>query len=289
MNKNKIKSLTARKKNSHKSQHGHVLIIGGSEDYTGTLILAGLAALRSGCDIVTIAAPEKVAWAINCYSPDLITKKLPGKYLAPSHIPLLTPLLEKATVIALGNGIGLRKETKQFCKKLMSLTKDKPKVIDADAIKLLSLKDITSAIITPHAVELHLLLNNSNLAKFNKIKNKIRKSKAIQPHLTTNILLMKGPTDFIISKTRMIKVMGGNPGMARAGMGDVLAGLCAGFLSPRRIIPQKNNLIQSAEAASTLNKTVGDILFKKKNGYSFIASDMVEEIKKIKNKIRRKE
>jgi len=70
--------LPTRKKQSHKGQNGKVLVIGGSRDYVGAVALAGLAALRSGADWVTIAAPEKVGYAINAISPDLVVKKYKG-------------------------------------------------------------------------------------------------------------------------------------------------------------------------------------------------------------------
>lgn len=75
----KLPPLKPRKRVSHKGQNGHVLVIGGSEDYIGAPALVGMAALavlRSGADLVTVAAPAKVAWAINCISPDIITKKI---------------------------------------------------------------------------------------------------------------------------------------------------------------------------------------------------------------------
>ena len=78
MNLNQVKKMMERKKTAHKGENGYLLIIGGSEEYVGAVILAGIAALRAGCDSVTIAAPEKVAWAINRYSPDLITYKIKG-------------------------------------------------------------------------------------------------------------------------------------------------------------------------------------------------------------------
>ncbi len=309
MDMDQIQQLMHRKHDAHKGQSGHVLIIGGSEDYVGATALAGIAALRSGCDLVTIAAPEKVAWAVNALSPDIMTKKLKGTYLVPKHIKALlletseianrnlpalarskmaisesaqehaprAAVLDKYTVIALGNGIGLRWGTKRFCKKLMRATKNKLKVIDADAIKLLSLQEIQNAIITPHARELDILLENSSLVKINQIKNKEEKAHTLQKHVGNNVLLLKGPIDYIISKDEIKKISGGNPGMAKAGTGDVLAGLCAGFLA------QTHDRFKSAEAASTINKQIGDSLSKKR-GYSFIASDMLGEIKKFKNK-----
>ena len=69
-----------RKKNSKKGENGSVLIIGGSEQNVGSITLAGLAALRAGCDIVTIAAPEKVAWTVNRTVPDLLTYKIKGQF-----------------------------------------------------------------------------------------------------------------------------------------------------------------------------------------------------------------
>ena len=82
------KSIKLPKRNpkSHKGQNGRVMIIGGSLDYTGTLALAGIAALRSGADIVTVFAPSKVSWALNCLSADLVTRKLKGDYLNKRHI-----------------------------------------------------------------------------------------------------------------------------------------------------------------------------------------------------------
>ncbi|MCK4588907.1 MAG: NAD(P)H-hydrate dehydratase [Nanoarchaeota archaeon] len=263
----KVKDLMKRKKTSHKGENGFVLVVGGSEDYTGTLVLVGLAALRSGCDLVTVCAPEKVAWAINALSSDLVTKKLPGKYLKSSHLKTVLGMSKKFDVIEIGNGIGLKKETKVFVKKLVKKTKNKLKVIDADAIKLLSLKEIDKAIITPHGLELEILLKNS------KIK---RKMNEIRKHLKNNVLVIKGATDYIVSKNKITKVKGGNPGMTKAGTGDVLAGLCAGFLA------QTGDLFKSAAAASRVSKQIGNILLKKKKGYVFLASDMVKEIKKLR-------
>ena len=74
--------LPLRKKTAKKGDNGRVLVIGGSKEYTGAAALAGLAALRSGADWVTVAAPEKVAWAVNCLSADLVTVKLKGDYFS---------------------------------------------------------------------------------------------------------------------------------------------------------------------------------------------------------------
>jgi len=81
MNINYVKKLMERKKNAKKGENGQVLVIGGSEDNVGSLALAGLAALRAGCDVVTVASSEKIAWAVTRYTPDLQTFKIKGAAL----------------------------------------------------------------------------------------------------------------------------------------------------------------------------------------------------------------
>ena len=142
-----------RRKESHKGDNGLVLAVGGSEDFVGAVTLAGLAALRSGADLVRVITPEKVAWAINTYSPDLITIKLKGDYFQLNDFAVVKKSMEKFDVLLIGNGIGLNEKTKKFCKKTIKNIK-KLKVIDADAIKAISMNDAENSIITPHSKEL---------------------------------------------------------------------------------------------------------------------------------------
>ncbi len=282
--KSQIK-LPKRKKGSHKGNNGLVLVVGGSKDFVGAVTLAGLAALRSGADLVKVIAPEKVAWAINAYSPDLVTMKLKGKYFNLNHYNIVKNLMNKFDVLLIGNGIGLSNETKKFCKKTIKNIK-KFKVIDADAIKSISMHDAENSIITPHSKELEYFLINSkvNKSKINKINNErniIKKSKLIKKITQrfldrNNIILLKGRIDAIISKDKIFYNKTGNEGMTKGGTGDVLAGLCAGFLA------QSKDLLQSAINAAYFNGLIGDILLKKKKGFSYLASDMVEEIRRVK-------
>ena len=282
--KNQIK-LPKRENSSHKGDNGLVLLAGGSIGFIGAAALAGLAALRSGADLIKVIAPEKVAWAISAYSPDLVTMKLRGDYFRLKHSPLIENLMEKFDVLLIGNGIGLKNDTKEFCRKTIKNIK-KFKVIDADAIKSISMDDAENSIITPHSKELEYFLINSKINKniIKKIlleKNFFAKSKLIkkttQKFLAkNNIILLKGKIDAIISKNKIFYNKTGNAGMTRGGTGDVLAGLCAGFLS------QSKDILQSAVNAAYFNGLIGDILLKKKKGFTYLASDMVEEIKRIK-------
>lgn len=247
------------RKNS-KGQNGKLLIIGGSKDYPGAVALAGMAALRTGCDWVTIAAPEKVAWTINYLNPDLVTVKLKGDYITSKHKSTLTNLINKHTVLLIGNGITTK--NKKIIQDLVKM--NKPKVIDADAIKVISLNNIKNSILTPHQKEYELLLSNS---KFKKKENDTNH----QNKLNNNIIILKGPIDKIITKSKIFFNKTGNPGMTKAGTGDVLAGLVAGFLA------QGLTPIQSSINATYINGLLGDIQKKDKKGYFFIASDLIND------------
>lgn len=253
--------LRKRAGNSHKGENGRILVVGGSIDYAGAVYLAAMAALRSGADNVTVAAPEKVAWVVNTLSPDLITVKFRGDYFTQAAAAKIAALSEKFDVVVIGNGIGTRDETKKFAAMLASRIKSF-KVIDADAIKAIRLQDVSNAIITPHKKELEMLLRNSGCTEA-----------GVREKIGSNVILLKGAVDKIISKNKIAYNKTGNPGMTVSGTGDVLAGLAAGLLA------QEKDLWKAAVAAAYINGKIGDILFRK-HCYGFTASDMLELVGK---------
>jgi hydroxyethylthiazole kinase-like uncharacterized protein yjeF len=253
--------LPKRSKKSHKGDNGKVLIIGGSRDYVGALALAGIAALRSGADWVTIAAPEKVGWAISAISPDLVVKKYKGDDFCAARAKDILKFEKDFDAVLIGNGIGMH--CRSFVNKYVKETK-KPLVIDADALKHIKLQDVKNSILTPHQKEFNILLRNSKLNNEN-----------FRRHLKNNIILLKGPVDRIITSSKTFYNKTGNAGMTKAGTGDVLAGLCVGFLG------QGLSLLKSAIDAAYFNGLAGDILLKKKRGFTYLASDLAEEIGKI--------
>jgi NAD(P)H-hydrate epimerase len=277
----KILDIENRKKTARKGDYGRVLVVGGSEDYAGAPALAAtasLAVLRSGADLVTVAAPEKVAWAINCISPDLITKKIMcnrsghhGNFTKENIIEIVN-LAEDGDfdAVLIGPGIGKDPETLEFARTICSKIR-KPKVIDADALKAIDLREVNNAVLTPHIKEFEILLKNSRLSKTN-----FRKA------LGDNVLLLKGPVDEIFSKDKVAYNNTGNPVMAKAGTGDVLAGLCAGFIAQRKERDKtgKQDLFRPACMAAYLNGAAGDYLLKKR-GRTFIASDLVKNIHEV--------
>src|SRR3989344_8635654 len=279
MNVNQVKKLMERKKTSHKGENGYALIIGGSEEYAGAVTLAGLAALRACCDIVTIAAPEKVAWTINRTSSDLLTIKIKGQFTV-KLAKEMVKLAERYDVVLLGNGI--TKKADKFCNYFIKKT-SRTKVIDSDALRNLSFKDFKNSIITPNETELEVMLNASGkdflLPKLRE-SNAKEKAEILQGNLryflqNNNVLVVKGPTDLIISSNRIAYNRTGNQGMTKGGTGDILAGLIVGFLA------KSGELFKSAVAASFINGFIGDMLLKKKKGYIFLASDVLEDLAKI--------
>ena len=107
------------------------------------------------------------------------------------------------------------------------------------------------------------------------LKNSKLNKKNYKKQLKNNIILLKGKIDNIITKSKTLYNKTGNPGMTKAGTGDVLAGLAAGFKA------QGLSNKQSAINASYINGALGDLQLKKKKGYFFIASDLLIDIKKV--------
>ncbi len=253
--------LRERAGSSHKGENGRVLFVGGSVDYAGAVYLAAMAALRSGVDNVTIAAPERVAWVINTLSPDFITVKFKGEYFTAASAKKIVALSKKFDVVVVGNGMGVKGNTKKFAAEV--IRKAKPfKVIDADAIKAVRLQDVSNAIITPHRKELEILLKNSGCTE-----------KSLKGAIGSNVIIMKGEVDRIVSKNKVAFNRTGNAGMTVSGTGDVLAGLAAGILA------QEKDLWKAAAASAYVSGRIGEILFRKR-GYGFTASDMLELIGK---------
>ena len=235
-----------------------VLVIGGSEEYAGAPYLAGIAALRTGAESVIVMAPEKVAWAINALSPDLMTRKLKGRYLTKAHERTIREQMETADILVLGNGAGTRKGTASLFRSLMS--SPLPKVVDADALKVLQENRVSNAILTPNEGEWELL------AKYNDVKKLA----------AMNVIIQKGSPTKIWTRRVHISVRP-NKGLNKAGTGDILAGMCAGYLA------QGLSPLAAAEKACRTGNAIANILTKKKRGYPgrtghFLASDLAREL-----------
>lgn len=266
------------KTHSHKGQNGKVLVIGGGP-YCGAPALSGLAAMRTGCDLVNIASPKSVSGIISSFSPNLIVKELKGKFLSYDHLPVIEKLIKISDSIIIGPGIGNRKETEKTVITLVKFITEnkKPLVIDADAIKPIgeNLRIIknTNTVITPHIGEFKDLTGVSLNANIN---DRIKKTSKWTKKIGVGLLL-KGHID-VISNGQEVKLNDiHSVAMTVGGTGDVLAGVIGSLLS------RGVDTFNAMRIAAFINGMAGVEAFKNKS-YGMIATDLIEEIPKILTK-----
>ncbi|MCF2143189.1 MAG: NAD(P)H-hydrate dehydratase [Candidatus Heimdallarchaeota archaeon] len=265
-------ALPKRKENSHKGQNGAVLVVGGSVFYSGAPLLASLAALRTGADLVYTCVPTAVAETMRAVSPNLIIRSFQGEFFSESHVPEILDLFKKCDSLVLGPGIGDSSVSLSFVRKLLEqLPAEKPIVIDADAFKAVKsnfeLLQGKKVFLTPHHGEFKLLFNNQ-LPEDWKEQMAIVQD-AAKAHAIT--ILLKGQKD-VISDGLQTKVnRTGHPGMTVGGTGDVLAGVLGALLAVA-----KNDFCATC-AAAYLNGKAGE-LAAQTLGNSLLATDLIEHI-----------
>lgn len=264
------KFIPGRKQDSRKGQNGKVLVVGGSYMYHGAPVLASLAALRSGTDLVYTAVPKINASATRAISPNLIViPMVDAKLTRGSANKLLGQVqsgLDSATI-----GMGLAIADEEGLKNLVRslLSQDVRLSLDASALTsyILPLLPEKNVVLTPHAGEFQRMFG---VLPSNKIKERIALvEKCAKEHSVT--ILLKGATD-VISNGKQTYVNPKNlAAMTVGGTGDVLSGLVAGILSKNR------NPIEAAAAASFVNGMAGKAS-QKKNGFHMAATDLLDMI-----------
>ncbi len=270
--------IPRRSPDAHKGQFGRLLVIGGSDVFTGAPTLVALAAYRTGTDLVFVAAPERAAQAISSMSPNLITIKLPGENLALAHIRLLRDQLEKANAVAVGPGLGLNKQTISAVRKIVSLVlqSKKPLLLDADGLRAVGVvrKKLfdASTVMTPHAGEFQAV-SGKPPSRDLKVRSLEVKSFASR---SGGVVLLKGHTDVVSDGMRVKLNNTGNPGMTVGGTGDVLSGIVAGLMA------QGVDSYRAAVAGAFINGAAGD-LAEERFGYHLTPTDLLEHIPKVMN------
>ena len=218
-----------REKWSHKGDHGRLLIIGGSRRYKGAPALCGLAALRTGVDLVMIAAPESAADVISSFSPNLIAEPLEGDYINAGNLHKLDALAKRFDAVVIGNGIGRMAGTRDTLIELLH-SLQKPCLLDADALHLIhDNRELLKSgwVITPHEQEFYSLTHEK---PGNKIEERIKSAERFSAKYKATVLL-KGYKDVIASGRKSIINSTGNPFMTVGGTGDVLSGICGALLA----------------------------------------------------------
>ena len=265
--------LTRRSPEAHKGEFGRLLVVGGSEIFTGAPTLVAMAAYRTGTDLVFVAAPEKAAQAISSMSPNMITIKLPGENFAVAHIRLLREHLEKASVIAIGPGLGLNKQTISAVRKIVALAiqRKKPLLLDADGLKALGVirKRIFdgTTVVTPHAGEFQAITGKAPSRDLKLRSDEVRELAS----KSGAAVLLKGHIDVVSDGMRVKLNRTGNPGMTVGGTGDVLSGIVAGLMA------QGVEAFRAAVAGAFINGAAGD-LAEEKLGNHLTPTDLLEYI-----------
>lgn len=262
---------------SHKGDFGRLLVVGGSETYSGAPALVALAALRTGVDLAYVAAPEKTARAISSTTPDLITVKLEGQHLNAGNVSALKTLIESVDAVVLGPGLGLHEETRKAVKVAVEAVEKagKPLLLDADGLKAFARfkrKLKVPLVLTPHAGE-YLILTGKKLPE--DLEQRTAHVKKTAAELDA-VVLLKGATD-IVSDGRQVKLNStGNPGMTVGGTGDVLSGI-VGALMAQRVDP-----FEAATAGAFANGAAGDFVAEEK-GFHMVATDLIDRIPQVLN------
>jgi len=263
---------------AHKGQYGRLLVIGGSETFTGAPALVALAAFRTGTDLVFVAAPERTAEIVSSMSPNLISLKLPGDSLSSEHLPFLRRHIQKATAITVGPGLGGSTKTQLAVRRVLTEIRQlkKPLVVDADALKTFGTlrKRIfhESTVLTPHAGEFKAMAGKSPPTELGARSQEV-KSVAEK---CGGIILLKGNTDVISDGDRVKLNKTGNPGMTVGGTGDVLSGIISGLLA------QGIDAYRAAVAGAFISGAAGD-LAEENLGYHLTPTDLLEHIPKVMN------
>ncbi len=264
-----------RSPTAHKGDSGRLLVIGGSEVYSGAPTLVSLGAMRTGVNIVYLAAPSKTAYAISSMSPDLITIKLDGANLKPSNMETLKPYLGAVSAVAMGPGLGLKDETVDFVKLCVEEVEraGKPLLLDADGLKAFArfkrpLK--VPLVLTPHAGE-YAILTGETLPE-----DQEERALAIQKTAKKlgAVVLVKGRVDYVCSAERVKLNFTGNQGMTVGGTGDVLSGIVGGLMA------QKVDPFEAAVAGAFVNGAAGDFVAGEL-GFHLVATDIIDWIPRV--------
>ena len=214
-------NLRARPRDAHKGRYGHVLVIGGDYGYQGAAILAGCAAARAGAGLVTVATRPEHARTIPLFRPELMT--------VAANVPRdLDALLDRASVVAIGPGLG----QSDWAISLFAgvLQTRLPLVVDADALNLLAHEHQyrENWVLTPHPGEAARMLGMTAA----EIQSDRFAAVASLHAEFGGTVVLKGAGSLVVGPAGLLRLNStGNPGMAGAGMGDVLTGIVAGLVA----------------------------------------------------------
>ncbi|NUO02496.1 MAG: NAD(P)H-hydrate dehydratase [Saprospiraceae bacterium] len=260
--------IRKRKKYDHKGNYGHALLIAGSFGKAGAAILSARACLRSGAGLLTVHVPRCAYEVLQATVPEAMVSPDWHQYFF-SKLP---ESLEAFQAIGIGCGLDRQGETATALLQLLE-TWNKPMVLDADALNLLSehpdwyIKIPQNSILTPHPKEFERLFGKSE-NDFERNALQRRKAQELKVYI-----LLKGAHSCIATPDGLCYFNStGNPGMATGGSGDVLTGILTGLLA------QGYSSLESALLGVYLHGLAGDLAAAANSAEALIAGDLVAKM-----------
>ena len=261
-----------RPRDNHKGRNGHVLCIGGDHGGGGAILLAAEAALRSGAGLVSVATRE-------AHVPALLARRPEAMAHAVDDVAQLAPLLSRASVVAIGPGLGQGKWGQHLWQAV--LASEVPRVVDADALNLLAESGQAlraGDVATPHPGEAARLLGIDTSAVQ---RDRFNAAQALHSRLGCAVVL-KGAGSIVATADRPPTVIcAGHPGMAVGGMGDVLTGCIAALLA------QGMSADDAATAGALLHAAAGDAAAREDGERGLLPSDLAPWLRRLANPMRR--
>jgi len=269
-----LPTLPPRKADAHKGDFGRALLVGGSRGMSGAVALAGMAALRSGAGLVTLAVPDACLETVASFEPSYMTAPLvcdeAGRLRreAETEIGRLASL---ADCVACGPGLGRSPSLNELVLRLYE-TLPQPLVLDADGLNALAAAGDRGAsasaprILTPHPGEFRRLAGEPG-ARWSREELCQR---AVDLAGRRNwVLVVKGHRTLVTDGTRVTYNTTGNPGMATGGSGDVLTGVIAALAG------QGLGPFQAAQLGVHVHGQAGDLAAAQLGQTSLIARDLI--------------
>lgn len=213
--------LPRRARDAHKGMFGHVLVAGGGAGMPGAVRLSGEACLRAGAGLVSIATRAENVGPIVAGRPELMVHAF-------DDVGRLRELATRADVIVVGPGLGRDSWAEDVLAAVLAT--DRPLVIDADALNLLAARPLARGnwILTPHPAEAARLLGTDTPA----VQDDRLRALAALVERFGGVAVLKGAGTLIGARGHTPGICThGNPGMATAGMGDVLTGVIAALIA----------------------------------------------------------
>ncbi len=259
-----------RARRAHKGRFGHVLVVGGDHGFAGAARLCAEAAARVGAGLTSVATRHEHVPAVIAARPELMARGVAGS-------GDLAPLLEAASVAAVGPGLGRAGWGTELLG--AALGEGRALVLDADALNLLAAMpalrerlDGARCVITPHPGEAARLLDTDSRSVE---ADRFAAAEGLCERLACTVVL-KGAGTLVKSPGRAPRVVaGGNPGMASGGMGDVLTGVIAGLMV-QGLAPA-----DAAVVGAVVHAAAGDAAARDGGERGLLAGDLLPRLRRI--------